>query len=389
MVLLRGLTWDHPRGKAGLEATADSYHRIHPGVEIRWDARSLREFGDQPLEKVVKSYDMIIVDHPFIGSIAGSGDMVPLDSVVPAEFLAEQERYSVGPSFRSYAFAGHQWALAVDGAAQVSAYRPDLFKAPPNEWGQVVRLVEDNKIRRRVATPLTPIDAISSFLTLCANAGNPAFQGGHATDAPVGKAALRILRTLARGGHPDSLTLDPPKTLEMMSQTDEIFYSPLMYGYSNYSRHGFRDRIVKFVDIPSSGSGPSGSNLGGAGLAVSSASKNIEHCANYAVFVASAGTQRGIYFEAGGQPAHAAAWEDPHVNSKSSNFFYDTRKTMEKAYLRPRYDGYPQLQVEAGELIHSFLLGDLEASKVLDELDAVYQRYRKKWESDRVPRNGS
>ena len=381
MVLLRGLTWDHPRGRAGLEATAESYHSAHPHVGISWEARSLRDFGDQPLEKVTESYDMVIIDHPFIGSIAKGGCMVPLDTVVPATFLAEQERHSVGPGFRSYAFAGHQWALAIDGAAQVSAYRPDLLKRPPQNWNQVAKLIDDDKTRRRVVTPLMPIDAISSFLTLSANMGSPAFQGEHAVDVRVGRTALRILEALAKGGQRDSLALNPPNALEMMSQTDEVSYAPLLYGYSNYSRPGFRDYVVRFTDIPSSGAGPLGSNLGGAGLAVSSSSKHVERCADYAIFVASAETQRGIYFEAGGQPGHSAAWEDPHVNARSSDFFYDTRQTMERAYLRPRYDGYPELQVEAGELLHSFLVGGKDADKALDDLDAAYQGYRKKWES--------
>ncbi len=380
MVLLKGLTWDHPRGRAGLEATAEAYHRTHPEVEVRWETRTLHEFGDQPLDRVAGCYDMLIVDHPFAGFMARTGCVVPLDERMPKEFLDEQARNSVGPSFRSYAFANHQWALAVDAAAQVSAYRPDLMGFPPQTWVEMVRLLED-KLRRRVVTPLLPVDAISSFLTLCANLGSPVFKGQHAVDGRAGMQALRILRSLASGGHPDSLHLNPPRTLEMMAQTDAVVYSPLLYGYSNYSRDGFRDHVIKFANIPSSGAGPRGSNLVGAGLAISSTSKHVEECVEYAMYVADAETQRGIYFEAGGQPGHRGAWEDPSVNAASNGFFRDTLQTLEEAYLRPRHDGYELLQIEAGELIHSFLSEEKDATRTLDRLEALYQERRKTWGS--------
>lgn len=381
MVLLRGLTWDHPRGRAGLEATAEAYHKTHPGVEVRWETRTLHEFGDQPLDRVAGKYDMLIVDHPFAGFIAKTGCMVPLDEQMPKEFLDEQARHSVGPSFRSYTFANHQWALAVDAAAQVSAYRPDLMGSPPQTWAEVLRLAEDGP-RGRVATPLLPVDAISSFLTLCANLGSPVFMGPRAVDGGAGKEALRILRSLATRGHPDSLHLNPPQTLEMMARSDAAVYSPLLYGYSNYSRAGFRDHVLKFANILSSGAGPRGSNLGGAGLAISSTSRNVEECVKYAMYVADAETQRGVYFEAGGQPGHRGAWEDPSVNAASNGFFSDTLQTMDEAYLRPRYDGYEVLQIEAGELIHSFLSEAKDATGTLDRLDALYQEHRRARPSD-------
>lgn len=380
MVLLKGLTWDHPRGRAGLEAAAEAYNRSHPEVKIEWVTRSLHEFGDQPLDKIAGGYDMLIIDHPFMGFVAKTGCMLPLDEVVPKEFLDEQARHSVGPSFRSYTFADHQWALAVDAAAQVSAYRPDLTPPPPRTWTDTLRLAE-GKLRRRTVTPLIPVDAISSFLTICANFGSPVFTGPRAVDSGVGREALRILKSLASNGHPDSLHLNPPKTLEMMSQTDDAVYAPLLYGYSNYSRPGFRVHTLKFTDIPSSGGGPRGSNLGGAGLAISSSSKSVEECARYAMYVADPETQRGIYFEAGGQPGHRAAWEDPSVNARSGGFFRDTIRTLDGAYLRPRYDGYELLQIEAGELIHSFLSEGREATSTLDRLDAAYQERLKVWKS--------
>jgi multiple sugar transport system substrate-binding protein len=374
VVVLKGLTWDHPRGRAGLEATAKVYHESHPNVEVRWEVRTLHEFGDQPLDHVARRYDMLIIDHPFSGLIADTECMVPLDAVLPKHFLSEQKRQSAGPSFRSYTYAGHQWALAIDAATQVSAYRPDLLRRPPQTWRQVSRMMRRGKPgSRMVLTPLGPVNAISCFLSLCANLGAPPFDGKVAVEAKVGRAVLRVLDTLARRGHPDSLTMDPPAALDLMSETDEVCYIPLLYGYSNYSRPSQRRSLVKFMDIPSAGRGPIGSNLGGAGLAVSSESRHVEECADYAMYVSDAETQRGVYFEAGGQPGNRVAWRDASVNSRCSNFFRDTWTTIQHSYLRPRYNGYVGLQIKAGEIVHSFLSDHGDPNDVLDRLQGEYR----------------
>jgi len=66
-IVLKGLTWDHPRGYAPLVAGAVEYVRTHPGLEIHWDRRSLHDFGEAPIENLIEDYDLLIVDHPFVG----------------------------------------------------------------------------------------------------------------------------------------------------------------------------------------------------------------------------------------------------------------------------------------------------------------------------------
>ena len=161
-----------------MQATAASFAHQHPGVQIEWEARSLQEFADFPLEQLAKRYDFIVLDHPFMGTVARQRCLAPLDEYLPAEVLATLEAESLGPSHRSYWYDGHQWALAIDGAAQVAAYRPDLLEAAkvgvPRNWDEVFELA---RIRRGfVAVPLLPVDAVCCFLTLCANAGEPPFR---------------------------------------------------------------------------------------------------------------------------------------------------------------------------------------------------------------------
>ena len=70
------------------------------------------------------------------------------------------------------------------------------------------------------------------------------------------------------------------------------------------------------------------------------------------------------------------AWDDASVNGASSDFFRDTRQTLETAWLRPRYDGYMAFQDEGGTIVNRFLAGDADATRTLDDLDAAYRRSR-------------
>ncbi len=371
MTLLRGITWDHPRGAGGLEATASVYSQSHAGIQVTWERRSLLKFGEQSMDELAESYDLLVIDHPFVGYAARAGCLIPLDAVLPTGFLELQHEQSAGPSHRSYEYAGHQWALAVDAAAQVSAYRPDLLEAPPGDWDSVVDLAL--REGAKVAIPLIPTDAFASFLTICANGGDPPFVSDDViVPREAGLRALSLLQRLARHVNPASFALDPPGILEVMSTTDQIAYAPLLFGYSNYSRPGFRPRSVRFADIPSSGDGPTGSLLGGAGIAISSGCPDVKAAADYSMWVCQPEVQRGVYFESGGQPGNRVAWLDEGVNRRSDDFFRRTVATISGAYLRPRYDGYVAVQTECGRIVHEGLVNERDPEKVYSDLNACY-----------------
>src|SRR5712691_3628177 len=127
MTRLIGITWDHSRGYDPMVATAEAYSRLHPDVTIEWRKRSLKEFGDFPIEKLAQSFDLLVIDHPFVGFAAADKCLLPLDEYIDASFLDDQATNSVGRSHNSYFYEGHQWALAIDAAAQISSFRADLL----------------------------------------------------------------------------------------------------------------------------------------------------------------------------------------------------------------------------------------------------------------------
>lgn len=381
MKTLRGMTWNHDRGLAPMLATAVRFTEMHPGIHIEWEARSLQGFADHPVQQLAEEFDLLVLDHPFMGTVAKGGYLVPLDEHIAPEILSTLQNESVGASHGSYFYGGHQWALAIDAAAQVAGYRPDLLAAAgakvPTTWNEAFELARIG--RGFVTTPLLPVDSFCSFVTLCANHGEAPFaqDSGTAVSEKTGALALRTLNALAECAAKEALEWNPIAVWERMSTTDEIGYCPLAFGYSNYARPGYRRTPIHFANIPSWDSrGPAGSVLGGAGLAISRHCEELSAAFEYAQWVASAECQRTLYVYSGGQPGNRSAWTDPEVNAMSNRFFEATLPTLEQAYLRPRFPGFVEFQAEASLLISDFLHKKSDSTTTLRQLEECYRRWR-------------
>ena len=83
--ILKGITWGHSRGITPLLAAAQRWSELHPGVTITWDKRSLQQFADHPIEKLTEQYDLLIIDHPWVGRAASLQCVLPLDNYLPAD----------------------------------------------------------------------------------------------------------------------------------------------------------------------------------------------------------------------------------------------------------------------------------------------------------------
>lgn len=379
MVELAGSTWDHDRGHLPLVATASAYQRqMSSPTGIVWARRTLQDFADYPVDRLARDYDLIVIDHPAIAQAVAAGVLVPLDGLIPTVTL-EDLGANTGPSYPSYEHEGRLWALPVDAAVQVTVYRPDLLPVVPGTWAEVLALAQGSARGSgpRVAWPLIAVDAFCSFLSLAANWGEPPLgTPERVVDPAVGAGVLEWMRAMARSVHPLSLTSNPPALLDLMATTDEIGYMPLVFGYSNYSRPGYRPHRLAFTNIPSHGRGPVGAVLGGAGLALSSRCPDPRWAARYMAWVVRSDVQRGLYFSAGGQPAHLDAWRDPGVNALADHFFLGTLATLEASHIRPRYDGFLAFQASAGKAIRDFLAQGGDATSVMNDLDRMYVESR-------------
>ena len=364
------MTWDHPRGYDPVIAVSEVW-RAQRGVEIVWDKRSLQDFESFPIRELAKTYDLLIIDHPHIGQAIAEQSLAPLDG---AQFMAASaalERASVGPSWRSYAWQGRQWALPIDAAAQVLAWRPDFIEAPPRTWSEVLSLAR----LRIVNCPMRAPHSLMTLFTLTANLGRPCtVDGPLLIDREVGGMAVEMMRELVALIDGDCFSMDPIDVLDAMAQPQtSIACAPYVYGYVNYAQRGFRARRIRFSDIPTAGSnGPAGSALGGTGIAISAFSTHPEAAADFAFWVASAPVQSGLYAEAGGQPGNGEAWRDVAINRASANFYADTRATLDHSWLRPRHNGYMQFQHASALRLNEGLQRKEDAADTIDALNTMF-----------------
>ena len=352
-------------------ATSMQFCERHPGVEIIWEKRPLQAFADRPLEQMVDEYDLMVVDHPHAGVAAKSGLLLPLDNQGFDKQLAQLAEESCGVSHSSYEFGERQWALAIDAATPISAYREDLIGAVLTTWSEVRNLAEQGQ----VIWPLVPINALMSFYNLLASLGEPFGENGAGVELGTGITVLEEMRSVSRHLPDECFSMDPINAYEWLASRSDRSYVPYLYGYTNYSRRGFRSHLVKAANIPALGNqGPIGSPIGGAGIAISAKSAYRDIALEYAYWIASADCQRGVFFEAGGQPANIAAWTDETCNSVSHNFFADTLDTLKASSLRPRHDGYMAFQDIGSDLVHAFLTGQRNASATISAINIAYER---------------
>ena len=375
-ITLRGMTWAHARGYDPMVATAARYGQTHPGVKIIWEKRSLQAFADRPIEEMAAEYDLMVIDHPHVGQVADTGELLVLDGLGRDDELAVLAAQSVGVSHRSYEFHGHQWALAIDAATPVAAFRPGLLEEAPRQWDGVLELAR----KGQVAFALIPINALMTFMGLARNLGHTLADSPDSFIAPdAGRQVLELMREITALMEPRCLSLDPIGIFDWMGNAaDAPAYSPFGYGYTNYSREGFCPYPLIFADAPGIESDrPDGTVIGGTGIAVSAACRHRDVAVDYAFWIAGADCQAGLFFDAGGQPANAVAWDDDRCNAACRDFFRRTRRTLETAWLRPRYHGYMGFQDRGGDIVHACLCGDLAAGDALENLEAAYRESRK------------
>ena len=370
---LKGITWGHSRGFLPMVATAQRFQEMNPGIRIHWEARSLQEFADSPLSALAQRYDLLVIDHPSSGSAAKEGILIPLDDWVSPGFLVEQAANSVGRSYESYSYEDHQWALAIDAAAPVSGWRPDLLEArgisPPATWNSLLDLARCGM----VAVPGIPIDSLMHFYMFCIGLGQPPFSHPEmVVEESVGVKALEMQRQLMLLCDPKCFSMNPIAVWELLSGGDTAAYCPFAYGYSNYSRAGYARNVLRTGGLISvDGGGVCRSTLGGAGLAISQACQHKQLAAQYLCYVAGEHCQTTLYFDSGGQPGHRAAWTNQEANRRSNNFFENTLSTLQDAYLRPRFAGYLDFQDKAGLIVHKYLTSGNSAQSTLATLNQL------------------
>lgn len=370
--LIRGMAWQHRRAVDPLLAAASAYERAYPEVRIVWDARPLHGFEFTSIAELARAYDVIVLDHPFMGEVAESRCLLPLDEVLRG--LADEA--FIGPSLATYRYGDAVWALPVDAACQTAVYRPDLLERlgcdVPRSMAEVLELGRKARAAGvHLAIALAGVHALMTFFTFCAALGRPCElrQRLPFADDKVAPESLALLRGIVGACPPDVLDWNSIRLHEAMIERDDLIYCPAVYCYATYAEADMR-RPLRFADLPAMGSNgaPRGSTIGGAGVAISAQSAVADAAMEFLRFLAEADTQR-LFTRHHGQPARIEAWSDADADARFGGTFCATRRTMELAWIRPRWPGYLTLQAEGGQLIEAHLLGLISARETIERLN--------------------
>jgi multiple sugar transport system substrate-binding protein len=371
-IRLKGMTWDHRRAIDPLLAAQQIFAERYPEIEITWHSRPLSGFEFTPVDVLAGSYDLIILDHPFMGRVAQSRCLLPLGS----SLTLDGDDY-VGPSLATYRMAGEVWSVPVDAACQVAVSRPDLMARigadTPQDWQQLLAL---GRTARRhdlsLAIGLKGVHSLMTFFTLMANLGTPCATDPEAPlfDAGAAREALGLMRALIDFCPPQALDWNSIALHDQMMARADLVFCPAVYCYATYAEAD-HPHPLRFHDFPGP-MGPRGSTIGGTGLGVSAHCAYPEAALAYAQFAAGLETQL-LFAQHHGQPARRAAWEDAGINDRFGGCYRNTRATMDQCWIRPRYDGYLAFQEAGGDLIEAHLRGGIGEAALLDRLQHLHR----------------
>lgn len=380
-IRLKGLTWDHPRATSPLYAAAEPLRRLRPDIDLSWDVQPLAGFEASPIAEAARGYDLIIFDHPHIGEVAKQALFRPADAVLKIETLNDED--FIGPSLASYRYGGHVWGLPLDAACQVSCVRPDLLAelgaAQPTSWSETLEfgeLIQQHGFRLGMA--YAGVHSLMTLLSLCANQSAPLASGDCSrafADRSAARKALAAMKALLAFCAREVLDWNSIGVQEAMCARDDLVFCPAVYGFAPYAHCGRRRRLV-YGNFAGLVAGGAGSTIGGAGLGVSAFSNKPDIAFAVARFLIDARVQTNTIARHDGQPARSEAWSSSQVNQASGGFYQDTRVTMERAWVRPRFDGYLHFQRAGGELVEAYLRGSTSMESTLDRLEAAWTAAR-------------
>ena len=323
---LRGLTWDHPRGYAVLDALGG----------MTWHRQSLEDFESRPIAEMADHYDLLVIDHPGLGGAIAAESLQPLDNLFDAAELIGYRNATVGSSFDSYTVDDRQWALPVDAAAQV-AVATRAMAARPRTWDEALRAVARHSTTLCLGGP----HALLMYNAIRIALGDP-------------HVALDVMAGLVAHADREISQRSLIAVLDAMSSPEGPVYCPLVFGYVTY-------RQLNAFDAPT-GPGGIGSVLGGTGVAVTRSCSDLDAARAQLRRLISPAVQIDRYAEWGGQSTLRAAWRTPA-------FYRETIATVEQAWVRPRDPGYIEFQSRASAEIREGLLDGTPPRRILQRLE--------------------
>ncbi len=371
-VNLVGWTWGHRRAIAPLTAAAAAFHQTRPDITVSWKIRSLQDFEHQALAELADA-DLIVFDHPHLGTIVADGLLRPLDDVLANVPGGDDAASYIGPSLDSYRLGGQTWGAPIDAATIHALYRADLMAAAdvavPRTWSDVIdtghRL---SGAGHRMLVAAQGHHGLLTVASLMSNLGQP-WPTHRAAFADIDRAtlvtALRLFgAALDAADRAASLASNAVAVHEAMTTGNAVALCPAAYGYAIYGRSA---PALCFADFPGPGDLPhAGTAIGGGAIGIVNATQHADAAAEFVAFLTTAPTQADILAPAAGQPARRECWATPA--GPAMRPYHAVHATLESAWIRPRFAGYSGLEAGMGRTLEAALRARQAPTAIADAL---------------------
>jgi len=336
--------------------------------------------------------DVLIMDVAWVGLLAASGWLLPLDGAVDtAPFF---QRILQAADIQ----AGHLIALPMYLDGGLLYYRRDLLERfgipdPPDTWEAL------RETAARIQAGMRPTNPgfygfvwqgaqyeglVCNFLEFAGPGGGFVRQGDRVrVDSETNVAAADFMRRLIADG------ISPPSTFTEMHEEEAraVFYAgnalfernwPYAWALLEDPGSPVRGR-VGVVPLPGPSPGSGVAALGGWHIGISAHTRHPAAALALVRFVTSAAVQKRLSLRLGWNPGRRDLYTDPEMTATLPHLPL-LQEVFRNAVLRPTLPYYHQLSAALQRNLNAVLAGRLRPGEALrraqDEMDAVVERYR-------------
>lgn len=361
----------------GIKALADDYE-AETGVALQIEELPYPQLFEKlvtTFEANDPSYDLVMLDDPWMPKFGTEGWLQPLDQnygferdpdiadVIYDVGTWPPPRGPVPPSEQGK--DQHLLGITVVGNVEMFMYRNDLTEEPAS-WDDVLAAAQEhdsNNLAGYVIRGAATNPVVADFLPILWSFGGDVFDENWEVvfDSPESLAAVEFLvEDLKAVAEASPETVDAADRSRLMA-IGEALQSTVWPGEVNSIVLGEGTTVegdVTFIPMPA---GPSGQGFGMMGnwlLGIPTAAENGEAAADFIRWMTEEDTQR-LYAQNGGIPSRTSVLNDPELNEANPYFAALAASLAATPNWRPRTDQWNAVETVLGTNLNAALAGQV------------------------------
>jgi multiple sugar transport system substrate-binding protein len=368
----------------GIKALADDYE-TETGIALQIEELPYPQLYEKlvtTFEANDASYDMVMLDDPWMPKFGTEGWLQPLDATYGFERDDDiagviydvgtwpPPRGPVPPSEREK--EQQLLGITVVGNVEMFMFRSDLMDAPAT-WDDVLAAAQENHsddlagyaIRGAATNPI-----VADFLPILWSFGGDVFDENWEVvfDSPDSLAAVKFLvEDLKAVSEASPESIDAADRSRLMA-IGEALQSTVWPGEVNSVVLGEGTTVegnVEFIPMPA---GPSGQGFGMMGnwlLGIPTAAENGQAAADFIQWMTEQETQE-LYAENGGIPSRTSVLNDETLNEANPYFSALAESLAAGPNWRPRTDQWNAVETVLGTNLNAALAGQMTAEEAVE-----------------------